>query len=102
MTKQHNPLITPLLDHNRAHLIHIFDQYNCKSFHILTSLIGVTGGICGEVRFLIEPSEASTPFSVGELEQVLETHLGVTVDVLTIEDIPACSLNRVLRESMEI
>ncbi len=89
--KLHRDEIRQLVEQNRAHNPRVFG-----------SVLGGEDTDQSDLDLLVDPLPGTTLFDLGGLQIALENLLGVRVDLLTPDDLPPRSREKVLREAMPV
>lgn len=96
--------MTSLVDiHSQSAAIHrIAKQHRATNPRAFGSVLRGTTGPDSDVDILVDAQPGATLFDLGALQLALEELLGVSVDLLTPQDLPPRFRNKVLAEARPI
>ena len=90
------------LNRNRAAIRQLIEKSRVRNPRVFGSVFMGQDKEGSDLDLLVDPMPGTTLFDLGGLQVELENLLGVRVDLLTPQDLPARYREKVLRESVPI
>ena len=90
------------LNAHRAEIREIVLTHRAINARVFGSVIHGTDTDASDLDILIDPTEDTTLFDLGEISYKLHTLLGVPVDILTPNSLPDSFRDRVIKEAQPI
>jgi uncharacterized protein len=84
---------------HRAELRQLVSSHGLTRPRVIGSVLSGKDDSESDLDLLVDPAERTTLFALAKLQRAAQELLGVSVSVLTPEDLPAKSRDRVLREA---
>ena len=90
------------LSRHRALIRHVVERHRSSNPRVFGSVLHGTDTEDSDLDLLIDPLPGATLFDLGAIQIELEESLGVAVDVLTPNDVPASFRAQVLGEARPV
>jgi len=91
-----------VLDSNRQNIVEIAKRFRVDNLRVFGSVLHGADHDDSDLDLLVDAQPGVTLFDLGGLQDELETLLGVRVDVLTPNDLPAKFRNKVVSEALPL
>jgi uncharacterized protein len=90
------------LQNHRAAIRQVVERYRAKNPRVFGSVLHGEDQEGSDLDLLVDTTQGVTLFDLGAIQIELEERLGVSVDVLTPNDLPAKFRDSVLREASPV
>jgi uncharacterized protein len=91
--------ISSLLEKHRITVSDLVARHNARNPRVFGSVARGDDTELSDLDLLVDATQSTTLFDLGELQLALEEALGVSVDVCTISDLPARFRSAVLAQA---
>lgn len=91
-----------VLNERRIEITRVVESYRARNARVFGSVLHGTDGEGSDLDLLVDALPGTTLFDLGGLQDELEHLLGVQVEVLTPDDLPAKFRAKVLAEARPV
>lgn len=91
-----------VLNQNRELIRHVVLSHRTNNPRVFGSVIRGTDTESSDLDLLVDPLPGVTLFDLGAIQMELEASLGVSVDVLTPNDLPGKFRDQILGEALPV